>query len=199
MFRKAKKCISRLRSKELTLHQCESLTGFECAFNDLVRLHQARRNSVGDAGCFADPRFTAFLREAVGRMIPCGMAGLSICKRSDAVIATQLLLYGTDTAYMYQSGVDPSSMDVEPGHAIVLGSVLHTIERGFKHYDFLRGDEPYKAFWQAEPRRLCRVILAAPTFKAQAIETVHRQLCWLKSCCKDLSSSVLGANVLSRS
>ncbi len=189
VFRKAKKCIARINSQELCIRQAQDASDCDVAMQHLVQLHQARRQSVGDSGCFADPRFEMFLREAIPAMMAAGNAAFTVCENNQQVIGIQLLLIGSDTVYMYQSGVDPEFLSLEPGHAIVAGSLLFAISRGFRAYDFLRGDEPYKAFWGAKPQPLQRVILAPPTLKAQAIEAVQRNLTWLRSCYHDLSGS----------
>ncbi len=189
VFRKAKKCVARINSQELCIRQVQETSDFDVAMQHLVRLHQARRKSVGDSGCFADPRFDLFLREAIPAMMAQGTAAFTVCERDQQVIGIQLLLLGSDTLFMYQSGVDPDYLSWEPGHAIVTGSLLFAISRGFRAYDFLRGDEPYKAFWGAKPQPLQRVILAPPTLKAQTIEAVQRNLTWLRSCYHDLSGS----------
>ena len=189
VFRKSKKCIARLESKELQIRQLNKVSDLEEGMQELIRLHQARRESVGDKGCFADPRFERFLREAIEGMLAAGTASFCVCDKDAHTIAIQLLLTGSDTVFMYQSGVDPNHMSLEPGHSVVTGSLLYAIAGGNRKYDFLRGDEPYKAFWGAQPRPLQRVILAPPTLKAQAIEAVQRNLHWLRSCYHDLSGS----------
>lgn len=176
VHRKAKKCISRLQSKELCVRQITDAAHLNEAMGHLVRLHQARRESVGDDGCFADPRFKYFLLEALHGMLTDRTACFVLCEAEEQVIAVQLLLLGSDTVFMYQSGVDPKFMSLEPGHALVTGSLLYSISNGYKVYDFLRGDEPYKAFWGARPRQLQQIVLAPPTLKAQAIEAVQRNL-----------------------
>lgn len=189
VHRKAKKCIARLQSQELSIRQIDDPADLDEGLNHLVRLHQARRESVGDAGCFADPKFQIFLAEALAGMLLEQKASFTLCEREGQVIGVQLLLLGSDTVFMYQSGVDPSYMSFEPGHMLVTGSLLYCIEHGYQGYDFLRGDEPYKAFWGAQPKTLQRIVLAPPTFKAQAIEVVQRNLNWLRTCYSSFNSA----------
>ena len=187
VHRKAKKCMSRLESKELGIRQITEVTGLNEGMEHLIRLHQARRESVGDDGCFADPRFENFLLEALAGMLLEGKACFILCEKVGQVIGAQLLLLGSNTVFMYQSGIDPSFMSLEPGHAVVTGSLLYSISNGYKAYDFLRGDEPYKAFWGARARVLQQIVLAPPTFKAQAIEAVQRNLSRLRTYYSDFN------------
>jgi len=187
--RKAKKCVSRVESGELNVRFLTGVEGLDEGMKELIRLHQARRESIGDDGCFADPKFDTFLREAVAGMVVAGKASFSLCESAGRVIGVHLLFVGSDTIFMYQSGVDPSYLSLEPGHVIIAANLREAISNGYQHYDFLRGDEPYKSFWGAQPIPLQRIVLAPPTLKAQAIEAVHRNLSWLRSYCSDLGTA----------
>ncbi len=184
VYRKAKKCFGKIESNEITVRQLTHASEMNEGMEHLVRLHQARRQSVGDQGCFADSRFEPFLRDAIENMLANGTACFSVCEKAGVAIGVALLLLGSDTVFMYQSGVDPDYMALEPGHTLVTGCLLYAISKSYQHYDFLRGDEPYKAFWGAQAQPLQRIILAPPTLKAQTIEVVYRNLNWLKSCYK---------------
>jgi CelD/BcsL family acetyltransferase involved in cellulose biosynthesis len=67
-------------------------------------------------------------------------------------IAATYDLAGAGGVYAYQSGIDPNSLDDQPGRLSNLASIRRAIERGDLFYDLLRGDEPYKAHWRATPR-----------------------------------------------
>jgi CelD/BcsL family acetyltransferase involved in cellulose biosynthesis len=43
-------------------------------------------------------------------------------------------------------------LDEEPGRLSTILCLRRAIEEGHQRFDFLRGDEPYKAHWRAEPR-----------------------------------------------
>jgi len=189
VYRKAKKCFGRIESGELVVRRLSRSSDLNEGMGHLIRLHQARRESIGDQGCFSDDRFEPFLRDALEKMLAEGTACFSICEKDGVVIGIALLLLGCDTAYMYQSGVDPSYLMFDPGHSTITGGLLFAMESGFKNYDFLRGDEPYKTYWGAQAQPLERIILAPPTLKAQTIEVVYRNLSWLRSCYDDLSGS----------
>lgn len=52
--------------------------------------------------------------------------------------------------YMYQSGTDSSRMKLEPGYQMAVAAMQKSKENGYEHFDFLRGDEPYKSRWQTK-------------------------------------------------
>jgi CelD/BcsL family acetyltransferase involved in cellulose biosynthesis len=52
--------------------------------------------------------------------------------------------YG-DRMMLYNSGLDPAGFSaLSPGIVLLSYNIEHTIQRGFKKYDFLQGDEDYK-------------------------------------------------------
>ena len=63
--------------------------------------------------------------------------------------------------YAYQSGVEPAALEHEPGSLITVALLRRAIQQGGRAFDFLRGDEPYKSYWRAQPRPSLRVSVAA--------------------------------------
>lgn len=54
------------------------------------------------------------------------------------------------TAYFYQSGFDPTCKAISPGTLLVGDAIRSAIEDGLTHFDFMRGDEPYKRRWKPQ-------------------------------------------------
>jgi len=186
--RKAKKAITRFQSGELVATHLTDPADLDHGMATLRRLHQARRASLGDSGCFADPRFEPFLRDAVGQMIAVNAAKFLILEHQSRAIGIHLQLIAPGTLMMYQSGADPAWMSLEPGHALVTAAVLWSLEHGIRNFDFLRGDEPYKEFWGGIPEPIVHHTLAPPSIKAQSIESLQRGITRIRSGAKGLSS-----------
>jgi CelD/BcsL family acetyltransferase involved in cellulose biosynthesis len=127
----------------------------------LHELHQRRRASLGDAGCFASPRFARFLAEAAERFHELGQLRLQWLELDGRPVAAEFDLNSADTIYHYQSGIDPDAMQDKPGWLVQIGALRTAIEEGFRWFDFLRGDEPYKSWWRAERRSLFEVRIVA--------------------------------------
>lgn len=155
-------------------------------FEILVDLHQRRRQSLGEPGCFACPRFAGFLREMSESLIGCDYrahdadpacgagfdpersaepGGARPAQRSlvrprveihwleidGRPAAAELQLVAGGIAFAYQAGIEPDLLDKEPGRLMNVALLKRSIEQGLTGFDFLRGDEPYKAHWRAEP------------------------------------------------
>jgi CelD/BcsL family acetyltransferase involved in cellulose biosynthesis len=164
----------RLRRKldeddRFVVHWAEDASDLDGALEILILLHQRRRKSLGDPGCFADERFKNFLQDAVRRL--CQARQLQICwlTLDDQPVAADFNLITPEGTLSYQSGVDPDSLDHSPGHMLFMAQILKSIESGQHMYDLLRGDESYKADWGAEPESLLRLRVvprrAVPQFR----------------------------------
>jgi CelD/BcsL family acetyltransferase involved in cellulose biosynthesis len=179
--RKINKAARRVEQGEVRFETATTWPEIDAAWDDFVRLHGLRFRDRDEAGgCFADPRFNAFLRPAIQSLAERGAAELVWCRAGNAIVSMQLYLLGGHTASMYQSGIDPAQMQLEPGHLLYTHAVRRLIERGYERLDFLRGDEPYKADWGAKARPLARLTCVAPLVTARLRYGALRKLRQLK-------------------
>ncbi|HEX3725055.1 MAG TPA: GNAT family N-acetyltransferase [Pirellulales bacterium] len=118
----------------------------------LTRLHQRRRESLGERGCFASPRFAAFHAETAERLLQSGKLRLTWLEVDGQPVAVEYQVLGGEIVYAYQSGIEPSALNHQPGKLITLATLQQALGEGRQAFDFLRGDELYKAHWRAQPR-----------------------------------------------
>ncbi len=133
---------------------------FEDGFAILVHLHQRRRTSLGERGCFAVPGFTEFLKLAARRFFDLNRLQLQWIELEGRFAAVEIDFIGGDTLYLYQSGIEPELMDARPGWLGTMATLRGAIRDGYRCYDFLRGDEPYKAHWRGVALPLTNVRVA---------------------------------------
>jgi CelD/BcsL family acetyltransferase involved in cellulose biosynthesis len=130
-----------------TLHT-EVGVGF--GFDEFVRLH---RLAPGDKGGFmTGERHRFFSRLA-------GQDGWRVDYLVRDGSATACLFGWTDGSdyYLYNLSFDPSLHAASPGLVLLIGMIEHAIDQGWGIFDFLKGDETYKARLGAASRRLFRV------------------------------------------
>ncbi len=117
------------------------------AFEDLVRLHQARWTAEGSPGVFAAPKFVEFHRRLLDVWLPSGRSVLATLGVGGDTVA---VLYGfiTGTKFdFYQSGV---RFETAGGELSSPGTLAHLLlmkalaARGITAYDFLRGPSVHK-------------------------------------------------------
>jgi CelD/BcsL family acetyltransferase involved in cellulose biosynthesis len=134
------------------LHEVQRIDELPAAMDLFVDLHQRRRKMLGEPGCFSSSRFTSFIRGGLPELMRQGQAKLFWLELNGRPIAAEYHLAGNGVLYTYQSGVEPEAMDLEPGKLLNLAIIRLAIEQGYRKFDFLRGDEPYKAHFRAAAR-----------------------------------------------
>jgi CelD/BcsL family acetyltransferase involved in cellulose biosynthesis len=140
-----------LESDRIVWHPVRSATELETAWPILVDLHQRRRKSLGEPGCFASRPFHEFHRLVAERLLVRGQLRMSWLELDGTPAAAEYHFASNDTTYAYQGGVDPERLDDEPGRLSTILCLRQAFDEGHTTFDFLRGDEPYKAHWRAEP------------------------------------------------
>jgi CelD/BcsL family acetyltransferase involved in cellulose biosynthesis len=100
-------------------------------------------------------------------------------------IAAEYQLADSRSVYAYQSGIDPAALRDEPGRLITIATLQKAIADGKKYFDFLRGDEAYKAHWRAQchPTKDIRILPATSSARLRhslwvASDSVKN---WIKS------------------
>ena len=141
-----------LDTDRVVLHSPTCLDELANAMDILVDLHQRRRKALGETGCFTSARFLGFYRDVVPELLRRGLVQFHWIELDGKPVAAEYALVGNGTLYCYQAGVDPASLQHQPGKLINLAILRRAIERGDRAFDFLRGDEPYKARFGARPR-----------------------------------------------
>lgn len=121
-----------------------------------VALH--RKSKVGKAR-FMDDRMEAFFREVAGDLAAAGSAALWMLWLEDRPAAALFCLEYGGTVGLYNSGFDPEARALSPGVVLIARTIEDAITRGFRRYDFFRGDEPYKYGFGAIATDVMRVTL----------------------------------------
>jgi CelD/BcsL family acetyltransferase involved in cellulose biosynthesis len=124
-----------------------------------IALH--RRSKVGKAR-FMDDAMEVFFREVGQSLAAAGLAALWMLWLEDRPAAALFCLEQAGTVSLYNSGFDPDARAMSPGVVLIARTIEDAIARGFRRYDFLRGEEAYKYGFGAVPTEVLRVILERP-------------------------------------
>ena len=178
--RKINKAIRRLEAGELVVTSTSEGLPLEAALETLKDLHTRRMNSTGEPGVFADPQFEEFLNNVIREKAAEGKVEIIVASKDDVPVGVQLYFDSSRGYQFYQSGYSPDAMKLEPGHLLFTEMVKRAILRGDTRFDFLRGNEPYKEFWEARPhgQKKLRMISkrTMPRMIAKFIETSRRMV-----------------------
>ena len=173
MRRKTKKAVKRLADDACEIRSSRD-GNFDKLWMTFVDLHQKRRSMLDEPGCFADSAFEQFLRRASQELIGEGRAELVVIDFDNQPLASMLLFNDQNTNYMYQSGADETRMKLEPGYQIAVTAIQTSIDSGLSHFDFMRGDEPYKARWSTT-----RVAMQSTRFVPRKLKAQVKHSLWL--------------------
>jgi CelD/BcsL family acetyltransferase involved in cellulose biosynthesis len=141
-----------IESNRIQWQRVEKAADLQKGWKILVDLHQRRRNSLGEPGCFASSLFHSFHREVAERLLQRGQLRISWLELDGKPSAAEYHFADANATYAYQGGVDPDRLEEEPGRLSTILCLKHAIEERHTCFDFLRGDEPYKPHWRATPR-----------------------------------------------
>ena len=172
--RKIRKAEKRLEAKEVVIRSTDDDLDFEIAFATLVKLHQVRFESKGEPGVFADPAFESFLKQSARELCSQQRAEIFIAYVDSKPIGAHFYLLADSGPQFYQGGVLTSRMDLEPGHLMFTYAIKKAIANGYREFDFLRGNEPYKPFWGAVRRELFMVRLVSKKLKPTLVNMAFR-------------------------
>jgi CelD/BcsL family acetyltransferase involved in cellulose biosynthesis len=92
-----------------------------------------------------------FLTEVSAGLLRAGALRLYWLELDGEPVAAEYHIRDGATVYAYQSGIDPDKLTQQPGQLITLATLREAIAEGAQAFDFLRGDEAYKAHWRAAP------------------------------------------------
>lgn len=127
--------------------------------NALIRLHTARWKEQGEPGMIAANRSEAFLRAVAGKMAGQDLLRFFAVRFRGEIAAIVLCFRYKNKIYAYMSAFDPDYEALGFGRTLLFEAFRHAYLEGYDAWNFLRGDEPYKASWGAIPMERCRVIL----------------------------------------
>ncbi len=169
------------------IHTADSPQMLQAGLNTLTTLHQKRWNSLGQTGCFASMEFHAFLSEVSQEFFNIGKLRLQWVELDGQPVAAEMDFKDDHTLYMYQSGMDPEFSRHRPGWLGTIATLRNAIDQNYRYYDFLRGDEPYKAHWRGQAQPLSTVRIFANNPRAQISRTLFNLRSQAKRYIKSLS------------
>ena len=124
----------------------------------LFELHQRRWNQRWLPGVFAGRRVQRFHRDAARALLKSGHLRLFVLKLDGETLACLYCFAFGDRLCYYQGGFEPTLAKWSLGTVLTAHAMQSAIAEGRAVFDFLRGDEPYKAKWtdqsQTNTRRL---------------------------------------------
>jgi CelD/BcsL family acetyltransferase involved in cellulose biosynthesis len=128
---------------EVARTPAEARVGFE----RFLELHRARWAAEGGSDGLADERDEAFHRAIVQELAERGWLRLYTLFVARRPVASVYGVVHKRTFLYYQSGYDPAWASKSVGLVLLARTVQDAWAEGLQDFDFLRGNEAYKAEW----------------------------------------------------
>jgi CelD/BcsL family acetyltransferase involved in cellulose biosynthesis len=145
----------------------------EEGLHHLQRLHALR---WGDGGVFRDLVMERLHRRFAASLADGGQLWLVTLDLDGVPAAAWYGFSLGDTVYHYQSGRDPRWERDRVGSVLIGLMIRRAVERGYGRFDFLRGEEAYKAEWTRTARRCYEVVVFRAGWRGAAL----RGLDWIE-------------------
>jgi CelD/BcsL family acetyltransferase involved in cellulose biosynthesis len=118
------------------------------------------RNSHEGKADFLTPTNAEFFKGMAASLSRSGFLRLFFLEVGGVRVAAVLGFDYGDSFYLYNSGYDPEYSRLSVGLLLKALCIKESIARGKKHFDFLRGSEPYKYNMGGRDQPIYRCVLA---------------------------------------
>ena len=125
----------------------------------LIDLHGQRWQKQGQPGMVVTNQSEAFLRIIAARFTELESFRLFSLRWKETPVAMSAGFALRDTLYSYLSAFHPQYEILGFGRNLLMQSLRYAQANGFKSWNFLRGDEPYKTSWGAVSIPRCRLLI----------------------------------------
>lgn len=167
----------------------DTATAAHAAFEEQITLHQERWNAVGEPGCYSSPRFTAFHRELIDRLVPAGLMTIVRVRSGGHTLGCSQLLVDRGRVLVYQGGRCANMGRQSPGLITDYQCMLECLRRGYDAFDFMAGDSLHKQRMTTHAAPLVWAERRMPGWKLpliDALRTGRRKLrAWWKTSSDD--------------
>lgn len=148
------------RAKQIgTVRFDASTDGSHTYLDTLIRLHTERWEKRGQPGMIAANRSEPFLRDIAPQFARLGLIRYFAMSFENEVAALLLSFSFDNRIFAYMTAFDPKFDSLGFGRTLLFEAIRHAHVEGYAYWDFLRGDEPFKAWWGAKSKSRCRVII----------------------------------------
>ncbi|MBI2555504.1 MAG: GNAT family N-acetyltransferase [Candidatus Rokubacteria bacterium] len=133
-----------------------SAEGVDEAMTAFLTLH--RKSKPGKAR-FMDEGMEEFFRAVACALAREGWLRLWFLEHEARPLAAYLTYEYAGGVALYNSGFDPAHAALSPGIVLLSHVIKDAIARGFRRFDFLRGEEPYKYAFGARAEDLFNIVV----------------------------------------
>ncbi len=137
------------RAEFVRLHEVDDVA----ATLDIIKsIHVKCRQARGDVSSYTDERRFRFASLILQRFSERQWLDLVFLKLDGRVIAYYLGFAYDNVVYFWNTGFDPEFSVVSPGKLLLHHWIQDSFAQGYRAFDFMVGEEPYKLQWTSSTR-----------------------------------------------
>ena len=141
----------RLKAEQIATVEFNVFETFDVdCFEALLRLHGERWREQGESGMIDRNRSADFLRDVSGLFAQQQMLQMFSLRLQAEIVAVILAFPFNNVLYAYLSAFDPGYSALGFGRILLHQALQYVSDHRFTSWNFLRGEEPYKAEWGAQ-------------------------------------------------
>ena len=176
----------RLQSRyRVCIRRSESAEELKGHLDTLFQLHQMRWTGRGEPGAFANRDRRTFYFNMAAAFLRRGWLEFWLLELDGEIVGAQFCFRYSHTVCLLQEGFHPKHTAEKIGYALRAHVLEEMIRCGARRYDFLGGDDPYKARFGAHQENYLNLFFAGPSRIGRiyvAAQRRKRQIkTWLKS------------------
>jgi CelD/BcsL family acetyltransferase involved in cellulose biosynthesis len=185
----------RLQSRyRVLISRTESADDLKGHLDILFHLHQMRWIGRGEPGAFASTGRRDFYLSMAAAFLRRGWLEFWLLELDEEIVGAQFCFRYKDTVSLLQEGFHPKYKAEKIGYALRAHVLEEMIRSGAKRYDFLGGDDPYKAKFGAHQENYFNLSFAGPSRMGRTYLAMQRRKRQIKKWLKN----TLPAGVLAR-
>lgn len=159
----------------------------------LFQLHQMRWTGRGETGAFANPNRRDFYFNMAAAFLRRGWLEFWLLELDGEIVGAQFCFRYNGTVSLLQEGFHPKYKAEKIGYALRAHVLEEMILTDAKRYDFLGGDDPYKAKFGARQKNYLNLCFAGPSRIGRIYVAVQRRKRQVKTWLKNkLPAGVVG-------
>lgn len=156
---------------ELALQAASDTDSALGMFEELAALNRRRRETLGHPSVFSSERFIAFHRSFIRKTFPLGKVQLLRVMAGANTVGLVYNLVHHGKIYFYQCGYNyTADRRLSPGMVTLALVIQQCLDHGFREFDFLAGEDPYKASLSTGSRPLVWATFRRPGARVWAYE-----------------------------
>jgi CelD/BcsL family acetyltransferase involved in cellulose biosynthesis len=154
---------------------------YEEALSTLFALHEQRAERKNIESTFKKEHIMEFHRDVVRRMAATDWVWFKVLGNDEKVISVLYgFAFGKKVDY-YQIGFDTQWEQHSPGTVLMLNVIKEAFSKNYEEFDFLRGNERYKAHWTKKTRSLFIANIYNTTLRGTLSKTMYKAKAVLKN------------------